>query len=99
MSDNNALLLQSAAALMNDLNVRYMEADLDGQLDLKPEMDQAFLNYSQARLALLENSIQCTPADVSQMQQLRQQVSQAAEIQTVIAAVIRFSSFLRGRFL
>ncbi|MBC7822701.1 MAG: hypothetical protein H7126_02260 [Candidatus Parcubacteria bacterium] len=99
MSDSNHLFLQQASDLMNDLNVRYMEAEFDDQVQLKDQLDRAMSDFSKAKLAILKNSIICTSDDVKQMQQLRQRLSNAPDVQKILATVVSFVSFVRLRFL
>jgi len=84
---------------MNDLNVRYMEAEFDDQVQLKDQLDRAMSDFSRAKLAILKNSIICTSDDVKQMQQLRQRLSNAPDVQKILATVVSFVSFVRLRFL
>ena len=99
MSDSNHLFLQQASDLMNDLNVRYMEAEFDDQVQLKDQLDRAMSDFSKEKLAILKNSIICTSDDVKQMQQLRQRLSNAPDVQKILATVVSFVSFVRLRFL
>lgn len=99
MSNSNHLFLQQASDLMNDLNVRYMEAEFDDQVQLKDQLDRAMSDFSKAKLAILKNSIICTSDDVKQMQQLRQRLSNAPDVQKILATVVSFVSFVRLRFL
>ncbi len=99
MSDSNHLFLQHASDLMNDLNVRYMEAEFDEQVQLKDQLDRAMSDFSQARLAILKHNIVCTSEDVKQMQQLRQQIAKAPNLQQILTTVVSFMNFVRLRFL
>lgn len=99
MSDSNRLFLQQAANLMNDLNVHYIEAEFDDQVQLKDQLDQAMRDFSKAKLAILKNNITCTAEDVRQMQQLRQRLARAPNLQQILTTVVSFVSFIRLRFL
>lgn len=99
MSDTNRLFFQHASDLMNELNTRYMEAEFDEQVQLKDDLDRAMTNFSQARLAILQSNIICTPADVKQMQQLQQQLSKAPSWEQILATAVNFANFVRQRFL
>ncbi len=94
MPDSNTLFLQTASAVMNELDVRYMEADLDEKVQLKEELDKAMMTFSEARCKLLENEVLCSADDVAKMQELRQEVEQAGEIQTLITVVVRLGRIL-----
>ncbi len=99
MSDPNDLFLQHASDLMNDLNVHYMEAEFDEQVQLKEQLDQAMSAFSQAKLAILKHNVICTSDDVKQMQQLRERLATAPNLQQILATVVSFASFVRLRFL
>ena len=92
-TNSNTLFLQTAAAVMNELDIRYMEADLDGKVQLKDDLDRAITTFSEIRLRILESEIICTPADVAKMQQLRQDVNNAEAIQSVLSVMVRLTSF------
>ena len=99
MSDSNSLFLKTAADLMNDLNVRYMEADFDTQVELRDELDRAMTAYSEAELAILQKNIKCTPDDVAQMQKLRQRIAKSAGAIQLLSTVGSIASFFVTRFL
>ncbi len=94
MPDSNTVFLQTASAVMNELDIRYMEADLDGKVQLKDDLDKAMMTFSEIRCRILESEVLCTPADVAKMQQLRQDVENAEEIQAVLSAMVRVTGFL-----
>ena len=50
--------LKLAADVLSELDIRYMEADLDQQLALRYQLDRAMLSYSRARLMLLQQQVQ-----------------------------------------
>ena len=93
MTDSNTLLLQAASAMMNALDIRYMEADLDGKVQLKDDLDKAMMTFSELRCRLLESEVICTPDDVAQMQQLRQEVNNAGTVQAVLLTMVRLTRF------
>jgi hypothetical protein len=94
MSDSNTQFLQTASAVMSELDVRYMEADLDGKVQLKEDLDRAMMTFSEIRCKILEKEVVCTPDDVAKMQALHQEVEAAAEIQTVLAIAVRLTRML-----
>jgi predicted molibdopterin-dependent oxidoreductase YjgC len=99
MSDSNSLFLKTASDLMNDLNIRYMEADFDTQVELRDQLDRAMTAYSEAELTILRKSVKCTPEDVAQMQKLRQQVAKSANFTQLLSTVGSVASFFVKRFL
>ncbi len=99
MADSNHQFLQQASDLMNDLNVHYMEAEFDDQVQLKDQLDQAMSNFSKTKLAILKHNIICTSDDVKQMQQLRSRLANAPNLQQILTTVASFINFVRLRFL
>lgn len=93
-SSSNSQLLRTAAAIMSDLDIRYMEASFDGKVQLKPELDKATVAFSQLRLKILQNAVLCKPSDVQKMQLLRQEISKASTTTTLLQVAGRISSFL-----
>lgn len=93
MTDSNTLFLQTASAVMNALDIRYMEADLDGKMQLKDDLDKAMMTFSEIRCRILESEITCTPDDVAKMQQLRQEVNNAGAVQSVLLIMVRLARF------
>jgi hypothetical protein len=98
MSSNNQLFLQQASNLLNELQIRYLEADFDEQVELKDDLDRAMSDFSRAKLAILKNSVTCTSDDVKQMQQLQKKVSNAPNFSQIVSTVISFATFVRSRF-
>jgi len=94
MSDNNTQFLQAASAVMNELDIRYMEADLDEKLQLKDDLDKAMMTFSEIRCKILENAVICTSDDLTNMQGLQQEVNRAQTIQKVLAVVVRLTGML-----
>jgi hypothetical protein len=95
----NQDFFQQASDLLNELEIRYMEADFDTQVQLRDQLDQAMADFSKARLAILKKNIVCTPDDVKQMQLLRQQIVNAPDILRVLTTVAKFAAFVKLRFL
>jgi hypothetical protein len=98
-SANNQLFLQQAGALLNDLQVVYREAEFDEQVQLKPQLDQAMITYSKARLAIAKNAIVCTPEDLKQMKLLRDRIDKAPNLLQLVEGIAKFALFMRSRFL
>ncbi len=93
MTDSNTLFLQAASAAMNELDLRYMDADLDGKIQLKEELDKAMMTFSEIRCRLLEGEVICTVDDVTKMQRLRQDVEQAEVMQSLLSVLVRLTGF------
>jgi hypothetical protein len=98
-AENNAEFLKTAADIMSSLDIRYMQADLDTQLELRNDLDRAMRNYSRTRLAILKRQVICTPKDVEEMRKLRQKLTQATTQRQLLDVVLGFVGFLTTRFL
>lgn len=95
----NQAFFQQASDLLSELEIRYVEADFDTQVQLRDQLDEAMANFSKARLNILKKNIVCTPDDVKQMQQLRQQIVNAPDIWQILTTVSKFVAFMQLRFL
>lgn len=93
MTDSNTLFLQAASAAMNELDLRYMEADLDGKVQLKEELDKAMMNFSEIRCRILEREVICTTEDVSRMQSLRKDIERAEVVQSLLSVMAQLTGF------
>jgi hypothetical protein len=94
--ESNQAFLKLAADVLSELDIRYMEANLDEQLALRYQLDRAMLNYSRARLALLKQQVQLTPADVTKMRELQTQLAKTSSFNQVFDLALNFVSFLSG---
>jgi transcriptional/translational regulatory protein YebC/TACO1 len=99
MANNNELFLQQATAVVKEIEIRYLSTDFDEQFQMREERDRAMIVYSEAKLKLLKNQVQCKPEDVQEMQKLRKQIEDAPDVSHIISGVGRFVGFLRSRFL
>jgi hypothetical protein len=95
----NPEFLKAAASVMNALDVRYMEADLDAQLQLRDELDRAMRTYSKTRLAILKRQVICTPQDIEDMKQLQKKLTKATGWRQFMDVALGFAGFLTTRFL
>jgi hypothetical protein len=98
-SDVSADFLRAAADVMVALDSRYLESDLDTQIEMRDELDRAMRNYAQARLAILKRDVICTPADVAQMRVLRDRLANATRLRQLLDTALSFAGFLATRFL
>ncbi len=92
--DNNDIFLDEATKAVFIIGVKYRQADINGKQELRQPRDKAFSAYSIARLKLLEDEVICTNADVQEMEEIRQEIQQAAQTQTLIAAIARLFKIL-----
>lgn len=98
MADNDEIVLEDAKEAAFALDKAYrraiLNADLDRVTKLKPQVDEAYGRYSQARLNLLKEGVLATDEDVAEMRRIRAEIDQAATTQTLIKGTIRFVAFI-----
>lgn len=94
MADDNKLALRTLTSTMEELDIRYMEADVADKLEMKDELDEAFLAFSRARLRLLQNRVLCNTSCLEKIQGIHQEVKNAANSQQLIKGIIRLVGFL-----
>ena len=92
--DNNTLILKDAADCLQTIDIQYKLSDFNSKKQLKESRDNAFDVYSRARLKLLADEVLCTDQDVQTMKQLRQEIEQAAETQSLIQGILSLVQFL-----
>lgn len=92
--DNNESYLEEAAKAVFIIGVKYRQADINGKQELRQARDKAFSAYSIARLKLLEDEVICTDEDVKEMKDIRLEIQQAAQTQTLIIAIARLIKLL-----
>jgi len=94
MAADNKLALQSLRLTMEELDIKYMEADEAGKLAMMDELDESFLAYSRARLRLLKNRVLCDSVCMQEIHDIQQEVQAAADNQALIQGIIRLTGFL-----
>ncbi|MBR8827528.1 MAG: hypothetical protein DSM107014_06400 [Gomphosphaeria aponina SAG 52.96 = DSM 107014] len=92
--DNDSQVLEDAALTVTHIDIEYRRADFEGKKKLKKSRDAAFSTYLIARVELLEDGVICTDDDVAKMQEIRQEIQQAGDTQTLLGAIPRFMIFL-----
>ena len=98
MADNDQIVLEDAQEAAFTLDKAYRRAirkgDLDSAMELKPNVDKAYDQCSQARLNLLKEGVLATDADILEMRRIRGEIDQAATTQALIDGAIRFVGFI-----
>lgn len=98
MADNDEIILENAKEVAFKLDKAYrravLNADLDTMSKLKPQIEEAFDHYRQARLKLLEEGVLATDEDVEEMRRILEEIDQAAQTQSLIMGSIKFVSFI-----
>jgi hypothetical protein len=97
-STTNDTFLRQTADILNNLEVRYQEANFDEQVQLRDLLDQAMNSYSSARLTLLKNKVTSTPDDIAKMNQIKRDLDGALDFGTLMTVSTRLVSFLISRF-
>lgn len=91
---NNKSVLDDAQAAVDEIEDRYQEANLADKVELEESRNQVLSAYSAKRLALLNDTVTCTEADVQEMQALREEVNQAAAVQALATVALKVATFL-----
>jgi len=98
MIDNDQIILEDAKETAFALDKAYRRAihtgDLDRAMELKPKVDKAYDQYSQARLNLLKEGVLATDEDILEMRRIRGEIDQAATTQALIQGAVRFAVFV-----
>jgi hypothetical protein len=97
-TNTNAEFLKIAADVMSNLDVTYMQADLDMQLELRDDLDRAMRRYAKIRLAILKRQVICTAQDIVAMQTLQQNLAKATGQRQLLDVFLGFVGFLTTRF-
>lgn len=92
--DHDLEVLEKATKAVFLIDKKYKKASFDEKLEIKDARDKAFNAYMLARIQLVRDGIICTPDDVDQMKNIRQEVEQAANTQSLIIAIFRLARFL-----
>lgn len=92
--DHDAEVLKEASRAVLAIDVKYRQADFKTKRQLKPKRDEVYEAYARARLALLAEGMLCTRKDVETMAGIREEVSRAKKLQSLLVAIGRFTAFL-----
>lgn len=99
MSDTDQIVLDEAKESAFILDKAYRRAirngDIDAVMELKPKVEEAYNEYSSARLKLLEEGVITTDEDVKEMRLIRAEIDEAADTQQLIAAAMKLISKLK----
>jgi hypothetical protein len=93
-TDTDADVLRDAGNTATEIDVRFREADVNERRKLRKPRDDAFNEFSRARLQLMKTGMITTGADVQEMKAIKAEVDRAADNQALIIAVGRFVGFL-----
>ncbi|MGL5940255.1 MAG: hypothetical protein ACRC2S_07690 [Waterburya sp.] len=92
--DNDLIFLKQASSALFAIDVKYKMSGFNEKKKLVKARDAAFSAYALERLELLEEGVKCSQQDIDEMKEIRRQIEEAAETQTLIQGVVRLTSFL-----
>jgi len=99
MADNDEIVLENAKEAAFSLDKAYrramLDADLDRMSELKPRVDDAYDQYSRARLNLLKEGVLATDNDVADMRRIRADIDQAATAVSQLTNVVKQHVYFR----
>lgn len=94
--DNDSKTLQAISEAVTAIDLKYRALPFPEQMKLKPERDEAFSKYAEARVTLLEEGITTTDDQVAEMRQIKEEIDKAADTQALIVAAGRLIGFIAG---
>ncbi len=91
--DNNDLILEAASSVIETIGLKYELADINEKEELEPKYQEALSAYSEARRKLFEREVICDAGDVQEMNEIRQEIENAAKTENLITALTRLIGF------
>ncbi len=92
--DNDSKTLQVIAQSITIIDLKYRSLPFPEQMKLKPERDKAFSKYVEVRVKLLEEGVITTDDQISEMNEIKEEIDEAAENQAIIVAIGRLIGFV-----
>ncbi|MEO6333627.1 MAG: hypothetical protein ABIO91_01460 [Pyrinomonadaceae bacterium] len=96
MADNDSETLKFLGYSLGDLQDKYRDMPPHERADLRPKLDEAFDAYQDLRILLLSPGVIITDADLGQMKAIGDEISRAADKQSLISGAIKLVGFARG---
>ena len=96
MPDNDSETLKLLGYALGDLQDRYREMPPHERAEFRPKLDEAFEAYQNLRILLLSPGDIITAADLDQMKAIGDEISAAADKQSLISGAIKLAGFARG---
>lgn len=87
-------ILRDTTAAAEALDLAYSEADFPTKMQLKPTRDAAFEAVAATRRRLIGGQVSMTPANVSEMAEIRSEIEKAANTQSLIVGAGKLVVFL-----
>jgi len=88
------LVLEQASNAVLSIDRKYRNADFNGKISLKDERDKLYNEYAKARLKLLEDGMICTDDNVKEMMEIRAEIEQAIQTQSIVIGIGKLVKFL-----
>lgn len=99
MADNISRVIEDTEAVVEEVDARYHAGTIDDKEDLRDARNDAYTARAKARRRQIQQGMQVSDSDVTEMQQLRAAIERAADTQAMIAAVGRVAGFVAQRFV
>jgi len=95
--DNDAKMIQSSGMALTTIQIKYRASSIKNRILLRPTLEQALNDYAQYQIRLLKEGIISTEDDVSEMNELRDEIEKAGKSQQLIEGIARFIGFVAVR--
>lgn len=92
--DNDEKTLKMASNTVFRVDLEYNRAEINDKFELKEPRDQAFDAYSLARARLTTVAVICNDEDVKSMRLIKDEISKAADVRSLIKSIFKFVGFL-----
>lgn len=97
--DNDSKMLKLLGLTLIDMQLRYRAAPAAERHELKPKLKEAFEQYALYQVALLREGIITTQEDLDEMDQIGDEINDAASKQALVFAVGRFVVFVASKVI
>ena len=92
--DNDVITYEQLTQALLWADIEYRLALPEDQIQLWEPLQKAWDKYIEARVNLLKPGMICTTQDVIKMKQIRREICQAAQTQTLIQGLTKLVGFL-----
>jgi hypothetical protein len=99
MADNISKVIEDTEAVVEEVDARYHAGTIDDKEDLHDARNDAYTARAKARRRQIQDGVEVTDNDVTEMRELRAGIERAADTQAMIAAVGRVAGFVAQRFV
>ena len=95
--DNDSIMLESLGATLTDIQIKFRNSSLKERMLIRPSLEEVLSDYSTFQLKLLKEGVITTNEDITDMQNIRNEIYDAAEEQELIEGVARLIAFIAVR--